>query len=258
VSIDPSGVRFGADGLAPAIVQDAADGRVLMLAWMDAEALSATLATGEVHFHSRSRDSLWRKGETSGNVLRLRDIAVDCDADALLVTAEPVGPTCHRGTRSCFDAAPAATPDERPARSSGASDPGRPSVAAAANRQPSTSTMRDGVAIQPPGDQGFAWLESLWATIASRAAERPAGSYTTQLVDGGVDTVARKVTEEATEVVLAAKDDAAAEVSGADRLATGQRIAEETADLLYHALVILAERGVKPRDVIATLEQRHR
>ena len=112
-------VQFGADGLVPAVVQDASDGRVLMLAWMDAEALAATVETGEVHFHSRSRDRLWRKGETSGNVLRLVDVAIDCDGDALLVTADPVGPTCHRDTRSCFDAgadrsaAPASAPADR-------------------------------------------------------------------------------------------------------------------------------------------------
>ena len=90
-------VSFGPDGLVPAVIQDAADGRVLMVAYMDAEALAATIATGEVHFHSRSRDRLWRKGETSGNVLRLVGLATDCDGDALLVTVEPAGPTCHRG-----------------------------------------------------------------------------------------------------------------------------------------------------------------
>ncbi len=97
-------VDYGPDGLVPAIVQDRADGRVLMLGYMDAEALGATIEHGEVHFHSRSRDRLWRKGETSGHVLRLVSIAVDCDGDALLVTVDPVGPTCHRDTRSCFDA----------------------------------------------------------------------------------------------------------------------------------------------------------
>ena len=108
-------VRFGPDGLAPAIVQDATDGRVLMLAWMDAESVARTVATGDVHFHSRSRDRLWRKGETSGNVLRLVSIATDCDQDAILVTADPAGPTCHRGTRSCFDAdAAAAEPTSQP------------------------------------------------------------------------------------------------------------------------------------------------
>ena len=143
-----------------------------MVAHMDAEALAATVATGEVHFHSRSRDRLWRKGETSGNVLRLVDLAADCDGDALLVTVDPTGPTCHRGTRSCFD------PEGRAGRAH--------------------------------ARQGFAWLEDLWATIEARATDRPAGSYTTTLLDGGVDAVARKVTEEATEVLLAAKDDATA------------------------------------------------
>jgi phosphoribosyl-ATP pyrophosphohydrolase/phosphoribosyl-AMP cyclohydrolase len=186
-----------------------------MVAYMDREALDATVATREVHFHSRSRGRLWRKGEESGNVLRLAGIATDCDSDALLVTAEPAGPTCHRGTRSCFDA------EGAPAEGSG---------------------------------QGFAWLESLWSTIASRAAERPAGSYTSSLLDGGVDAVARKVTEEATEVVLAAKDDAAA----ADRSGTRPRVAEETADLLYHSLVLLSERGIPPSEVVAVLRARHR
>ena len=116
--IDPDAVRFGADGLVPAIVRDAADGEVLMLAWMDREALDATLATGDVHFHSRSRDALWRKGETSGNTLRVRAIAADCDADALLVTADPAGPTCHRGTRTCFDAGTRIRPREPGPRAS--------------------------------------------------------------------------------------------------------------------------------------------
>jgi phosphoribosyl-ATP pyrophosphohydrolase/phosphoribosyl-AMP cyclohydrolase len=207
-----SDVRFGSDGLVPAVVQDAVDGRVLMVAWMDAEAIAATEATGEVHFHSRSRDALWRKGETSGNVLRVVDMALDCDSDAVLITADPAGPTCHRETRSCFDA------DGAPA---------------------SRET------------QGFAWLETLWSTIASRAAERPAGSYTTSLLEGGVDATARKVAEEATEVVMAAKDHAAG--SGA-----ADHLAEETADLLYHALVLLAERGLEPAAVVDALRARSR
>src|ERR1035437_420328 len=110
-------VAWGSSGLVPAVVQDAADGRVLMVAYLDAEALAATLASGEVHFHSRSRDRLWRKGETSGNVLRLRNISIDCDGRALLIAADPIGPTCHRNTRSCFDPADAvlaSTPDAPP------------------------------------------------------------------------------------------------------------------------------------------------
>lgn len=212
-------LRYDERGLVPAVVQDAIDGRILMLAWMDAEALDATLATGEVHFHSRSRGHLWRKGETSGNVLRLVDLATDCDGDALLVTVDPVGPTCHRGTRSCFDPG-GATP---------------------------TSTA-----------QGFAWLEELWSTISSRASARPEGSYTASLLAGGVDAVARKVTEEATEVLIAAKDDAAAERTGTDRTSTREELSGETADLVYHAFVLLAQRGLQPVEVIEALRARHR
>jgi phosphoribosyl-ATP pyrophosphohydrolase/phosphoribosyl-AMP cyclohydrolase len=218
-AVAPAEVAFGPDGLVPTVVQDATDGRVLMVAYMDAEALAATLATGEVHFHSRSRDRLWRKGETSGNVLRLVGLATDCDNDALLVTVDPVGATCHRGTRSCFD------PDGAPVGRSG---------------------------------QGFAWLETLWTTIEARAADRPEGSYTARLLGGGVDAVARKVTEEATEVVIAAKNDAAAEAAGTPRASTRQALAGETADLLYHALVLLAERGIPPGAVVDALRDRHR
>jgi phosphoribosyl-ATP pyrophosphohydrolase/phosphoribosyl-AMP cyclohydrolase len=212
-------ITFGPDGLVPAVVQDVVDGRVLMVAWMDPEAVRATVATGQVHFHSRSRDRLWRKGETSGHVLRLVELAVDCDGDALLVTADPVGPTCHRGTRSCFD--PEGAPAERTT-------------------------------------QGFAWLESLWSTIAARDATRPQGSYTAQLLAGGVDAAARKVTEEATEVLLAAKDDAVAQSSGTGRETTRSALAAETADLVYHTLVLLTERGVEPAAIIDALQARHR
>jgi phosphoribosyl-ATP pyrophosphohydrolase/phosphoribosyl-AMP cyclohydrolase len=212
------------------VVQDAADGRVLMLAHANVEALVATLATGEVHFFSRSRGRLWRKGETSGNVLRLRGLALDCDGDAILATVEPAGPACHRGTRSCFD------PDDAP--------PDGPPPAAPAS--PGTATQ----------SQGFDWLETLWATIADRAASRPAGSYTVRLLSAGVDGPARKVVEEATEVLMAAKDDAVAEAAGLDRTASRAALAGEAADLLYHALVLLAERGLSPAAVIDRLRQR--
>lgn len=100
-------VRFGADGLVPAVVQDASTGTVLMLGWMDREALDATERTGEVHFHSRSRRKLWRKGETSGHALHVVDVRADCDGDALLVRAHPKGPVCHTGTATCWGADPA-------------------------------------------------------------------------------------------------------------------------------------------------------
>lgn len=102
MTFDPATVRFDAQGLVPAIVQDASNGTVLMLAWMDREALEATLRTSEVHFHSRSRGQLWKKGETSGNVLHAVDVRADCDGDALLVRAHPAGPVCHTGTRTCW------------------------------------------------------------------------------------------------------------------------------------------------------------
>jgi phosphoribosyl-ATP pyrophosphohydrolase/phosphoribosyl-AMP cyclohydrolase len=195
-----------------------------MLAWMDAEALAATLDTGVVHFHSRSRGRLWRKGETSGNELRLVDLALDCDADTLLLRVDPVGPACHRGTRSCFD------PD------------GAPAAAPTHGR----------------GTQGFGWLETLWSTIAERAASRPSGSYTASLLAGGAPVAGRKVTEEATEVLIAAMDDAAAEAAGANRAGTQAALAGETADLLFHALVLLAERSAEPSAAIDVLRGRHR
>ena len=221
-TIDPAAVHWDAAGLVPVVVQDALDRRVLMLAYADVEALAATVATGEVHFHSRSRDRLWKKGETSGNILRLVELAIDCDGDALLLTAEPAGPTCHRGTPSCFD------PDGTPAARG----------------------------------EGFAWLEALWTTIASRAQTRPPGSYTGRLLDGGVDAVGRKVVEEATEVLMAAKDDAALEAAGAAadssrRAGARDALTGEVADLLFHTLVLLAERGLAPSAVLARLRERH-
>ena len=217
--------RWASDGLVPVVAQDARDGRVLMLAYMDAEALAATLATGQLHLHSRSRDRLWRKGETSGNILHVSGLDLDCDSDAILAQVHPAGPTCHRGTRSCFDAG------------------GVDGV--------------DGAAGEAHELEGFAWLESLWSTIRERQATRPRGSYTVGLLDGGVDAVGRKVTEEATEVLMAAKDDATAQLVGRDRSVTAAALAAETGDLLYHALVLLAERGQSPRDVIAVLRERH-
>lgn len=216
--LEPRAVRYGPDGLVAAVVQDVADGRVLMVAWQDAEAIDATLRTGEAHFHSRSRDALWKKGETSGNTLEVVSMELDCDADAVLIQARPAGPTCHTEARSCFDAEVGAEPGS--------------------------------------GAQDFAWLEQLWETIDERARTRPQGSYTTSLLDAGVDATARKVTEEATEVLMAAKDDAVAERLGGDR--PREALAGEVADLLYHSFVLCAERGLPPSAVLEILKARHR
>ncbi len=198
-------IRFDDSGLVPGIVQDAVTRRVLMLGYLTAESLRATLDTGVVTFWSRSRNTLWQKGETSGNTFRLVDIRPDCDGDALLILAEPAGPACHTGGASCFEDHP---------------------------------------------DQGFAWLEQLWDAIAARAIDRPAGSYTAALVAGGVDAAGRKVMEEATEVLLAARDHDA----GGDPV----RVAEEAADLVYHLLALLAERGLEPSATITVLRDRAR
>jgi phosphoribosyl-ATP pyrophosphohydrolase/phosphoribosyl-AMP cyclohydrolase len=175
--------------LKPAIVQDAASGRVLMLAYMDAEAERRTRETGEAWFWSRSRGRLWRKGETSGNTLDVVEIRDDCDDDALLVRVTPAGPTCHTRSVSCF-------------------------------------------------------APELWRTIAQRAAERPDGSYTTELLDAGLGACARKVGEEAVELAVAALDE------------DDERVVEEAADVLYHLYVLLASRGLDVSAVEDELRRR--
>lgn len=203
----PALPRFGSDGLVPAVVQDADTLRVLMVGHMNEEAFRATVDTGQVHFWSRSRDRLWRKGETSGHTLTVEDVRLDCDDDTVLVLARPAGPVCHTGSHTCFD---------------------------------------DG----PPG-QGFARLEALWATIADRVERRPAGSYTARLADGGPNLAARKLVEEATEVLIAAKDHRAG-------VADDRRLSEELADTLYHLLVVAAEREIPAREVLEVLSDRAR
>ncbi|MBI3979441.1 MAG: bifunctional phosphoribosyl-AMP cyclohydrolase/phosphoribosyl-ATP diphosphatase HisIE [Chloroflexi bacterium] len=164
-------IRYDERGLVPAIVQHAGTGEVLMLGYMNAEALRRTLESGEVWFFSRSRQALWHKGETSGNVLRLQGIRVDCDGDALLVQALPAGPTCHTGERSCFFRA---LPDER--------------------------------AQGEPAAAGPAVLAELFDVVEERWHSRPAGSYTAYLFEKGVDKIGKKIGEEAAEVIIAAKN----------------------------------------------------
>ena len=175
--------------LRPAIVQDATSGRVLMLAWMDEEAEGLTRETGEAWFWSRSRQKLWRKGETSGNTLAVEELRDDCDGDALLLRVTPAGPACHTGSISCF----------------------------------------------APG---------LWRTIAERAATRPEGSYTTELLDAGIGACARKVGEEAVELSVAALDE------------SDERVVAEAADLVYHLYVLLAARGLDVARVDDELRRR--
>ena len=201
--------RYDERGLVPAIVQDAATGRVLMLGYANESSLTATYETEKMHFWSRSRDALWQKGETSGNTMSVVDITIDCDGDTLLALVEPAGPAFHTGAATCFETSPGADP----------------------------TPWQGGV------------VARLWATITSRARQRPVGSYTTELLDGGVDVCSRKVTEEATEVLIAAKDLAAGD-------GPALRVVEESADLLYHLLVLLAERGIDLEEVESELARR--
>jgi phosphoribosyl-ATP pyrophosphohydrolase/phosphoribosyl-AMP cyclohydrolase len=192
------------EGLLPAIVQHAATGAVLMLGYMNPEALAATQASGRVTFWSRSKQRLWTKGESSGHFLELRAIAADCDRDTLLILAEPHGPACHAGTPTCFgaDAPQAAATD-------------------------------------------LAFLGELEQVIVRRIAERPAGSYTASLLDAGILRIAQKVGEEGLELALAA-------VAQAD-----DKIIGEAADLLYHAMLLLAAKNLSLREVSAELARRH-
>lgn len=190
------------NGLLPAIVQHAFDGRVLMQAYMNREALEHSLASGRVTFWSRSRQALWTKGDTSGNYLTLESIHSDCDQDSLLVLATPHGPTCHLGRASCFDEESSIAPR-------------------------------------------LAFLFQLEQLVLQRDRERPEGSYTTQLLEDGVRRIAQKVGEEGVETALAA-------AAGDD-----EEVCQESADLLYHLLVLLRSRELPFERVIATLLQRH-
>ncbi len=199
-------LKFDALGLVPAIIQDALTGRVLMLGWMNEEALQRTLRSGEVWFWSRSRGALWHKGETSGNVLRVCEVRADCDADCLLIRARPTGPTCHTGRESCF------------------------------------WQDVEGNVLLPPA-AGF--LDELAHIVESRRIASPDESYTARLFEQGRHKIAQKVGEEGLETALAgvAQDD--------------DRLIEESADLLFHLLVLLNERGVMLRDVLGRLAERH-
>jgi len=211
--MDLDTLTFDSAGLIPGIVQDRA-GEVRMVAWLNREALQRTLDTGFVTFWSRSRQDYWVKGETSGNRLRLVQIRPDCDADALLIVADPEGPSCHRGTESCFDADP----------------DGGPNAAPTAAPWPTT----------------LPWLGRLEALLKSRKALADLnGSYTQKLFAQGVDRIAKKVVEEAGEVVIAAKNDHREEFLG------------EAADLLFHLDMLLLERGASLLDVVEVLHRRH-
>jgi phosphoribosyl-ATP pyrophosphohydrolase/phosphoribosyl-AMP cyclohydrolase len=205
VSLDIGVIDFAkGDGLVPAVVQDADTGAVLMLGYMNREALEQTLARKRAVFYSRSKQRLWEKGETTGHTLDVIDVAVDCDNDTLLLTARPRGSACHNGTLTCFG-------DE--------------------SRTAAT---------------GISFLAKLEGVITQRATEKPEDSYTARLLGKGLGKVAQKVGEEGVETALAGAGE------------SEQKLVEESADLLFHLLVLLRARGVRLQDVVRQLEARHR
>jgi phosphoribosyl-AMP cyclohydrolase / phosphoribosyl-ATP pyrophosphohydrolase len=207
-----SELTFDERGLIPVVAQDQATGEVLTLAYANEESLRLTVETGELHFYSRSREEIWRKGETSGNVLKLRQLRYDCDGDAIVALVEPAGPACHTGERSCFY------------RELGGSA---------------------GTAPEAPAPLAHEALATLERTLRSRAAERPEGSYTVELLDDP-KLIGEKVEEEAEEVVRAAREE------------SDERVAEEAADLLYHLAVLMASREVPQTAAMEVLNGRRR
>ena len=198
-------VKFNEQGLIPAVVQDAQSKEVLTVAYMNEESLQKTIETNETWFFSRSRNELWHKGATSGNTQQVVSIKADCDQDALVIEVIPAGPACHKGTTSCF-----------------------------------TETV---VGNARPGSVGI--LPELVEVIKQREIDMPEGAYTTYLFDKGIDKICKKVGEEATEVVIGAKNRDAEEVKW------------EAADLIYHLLVLLQEQKVDVYEVLEVLQKRH-
>lgn len=208
-------LKFEQNGLIPAVVQDAETLEVLTVAYMNRESLGKTLQTGETWFYSRSRQELWHKGETSGNIQKVADIKYDCDADSLVVLVNPAGPACHTGTVSCF-------------------------TESFLEEKPSSEDFLDGASVTD-----LKILLKLEKVIRDREKERPEGAYTTYLFEKGVDKILKKVGEEASEVIIAAKN------------RDQEELKWEAADLLYHLLVLLREQELPLKDVLGVLEQRH-
>ena len=203
-------IKFDEKGLVPAVVQDAADGRVLMVAYMNRESLAKTVETGRTWFFSRSRNQLWNKGETSGNFQEVEEILVDCDADTLVVKVRQHGPACHTGNPTCFFR-----------KVSGNGE-------LADYEAPATASI----------------LDEVYAVVRDRMENPKEGSYTNYLLDTGIDKILKKVGEECSETIIAAKNEEASE------------IALETSDLLYHLIVMIAERGMTMEDIYAELKHR--
>ena len=216
-------IDFGESGLIPAVVQDRNTGEVRMVGFTNREMLERTLETGNVNFWSRTRNRPWLKGETSGNYLRVREVRRNCEDNSLLYLVDPIGPTCHTGARTCFyrrlDGGQVSGFGFRVSRSP---------PHETRNEEPETGT-----------------LDWLFEIVCQRQRDMPEGSYTSKLLREGVDRIAKKVGEEAAEVIIAAKN------------RSPEELTREMADLWYHALVLLADAQVTPEDVYRVLAARH-
>ncbi|MCW5970836.1 MAG: bifunctional phosphoribosyl-AMP cyclohydrolase/phosphoribosyl-ATP diphosphatase HisIE [Blastocatellales bacterium] len=228
--------KFDRDGLLPAIVQDAVTGEVLTLAYMNEESLARTLQSGETWFWSRSRKELWHKGATSGNKQRVADLRLDCDGDAVLVRVHPAGPACHTGARTCFH-----QPHADEIRTDDGQETTR--IAPPTPDEVDAHSRRLELVNMPAMELGIL-LQDLFLLIQERRDERPPNSYTTYLFNSGLDKILKKVGEEAAETIIAAKNEGTRDLTS------------EISDLLYHLLVLMAEREVSLRDIVTELGHR--
>jgi len=228
-------VKYNADGLVPAVTQDIRTDEVLMLAWMNEESLRKTIETGKVHYFSRSRQKLWLKGETSGHFQTVRSISVDCDGDTLLIKVDQTGAACHTGHRSCFF-----TRLDADKLMEGIGS------AAEAGETGSTCEMKDAnhADTADNADVGPEVLEEVFGVILDRKLHPKEGSYTNYLFSKGTDKILKKIGEEASEVIIASKNGNNGEVSA------------EVADLMYHLMVLLADRGMTWNDIYRELNHR--
>ncbi|MBA2134172.1 bifunctional phosphoribosyl-AMP cyclohydrolase/phosphoribosyl-ATP diphosphatase HisIE [Capillibacterium thermochitinicola] len=211
-------IRFDENGLVPAVVQDYKSGRVLMVAYMNAEALQRTRETGQTWFFSRRRNCLWMKGETSGHRQKVKQMMYDCDRDALLILVEQTGAACHTGHYSCFYQDLEGNEVE--------------------------NKLVDPALMYATGREGPAILYELYSLIQERREQLPEGSYTTYLFKEGLDKILKKVGEENAEVIIAAKNK------------SKEELVYETADLFYHLMVLLVERNIELADIFAELRRR--
>jgi phosphoribosyl-ATP pyrophosphohydrolase/phosphoribosyl-AMP cyclohydrolase len=226
MKVDMGELKFRESGLIPTIVQDAGNGEVLMLAYMNREALEKTLQTGKTWFWSRSRQKLWQKGETSGHYQEVKSITADCDFDALLIEVEQKGPgACHEGYRSCF---------HNPVEYDGSAH----TVASTSEEEPTFD------AEEVYGKRSPKIINELFEVVQNRRLNPVEGSYTSYLFTHGLDKILKKIGEEATEVVIAAKN------PGVDELIY------ELADLYYHTIVLMVEKGTDPGAVFSELKSR--